>query len=78
MKRIVRFCLEHHDIFFYALMKHFHFLNVVTYIKHLLNGMGVVASFCSQRHQLFPKTKWRAIVGIEGNNKLAITQISSQ
>ena len=64
MKRIVRFFLEHHDIFFYALMKHFHFLNVVTYIKHLLNGMGPPGS----SKFLFSETPAIAQDEAEGNS----------
>jgi len=43
-----------------------------------LAGMKVIASLLFPRHQLLPKVEPRAIFVVKGNNKLAISRISSQ
>ena len=45
---------------------------------HLLTCMREQKIYCSQRHQLLPKVKTRAIVGVEVNNKLANFQIETK
>lgn len=47
-------------------------------ILYLLTGMRVIASLLFPRHQLLLERRQGAIVGVEGNNKLAINRISSQ
>jgi hypothetical protein len=42
--------------------------------KQLLTGMRLIESLLP-RHQLFPEAKPRAIVGVDGNNKLAIVLV---
>jgi hypothetical protein len=42
--------------------------------KQLLTGMRLIESLLP-KHQLFPEAKPRAIVGVDGNNKLAIVLV---
>ena len=70
-------CFDSEVLFFILLNNKDMVYCILVNIIHSLTGMRAIVSLLFPENQLFPKGKARAIVDVKGNNKLAITRISS-